>query len=92
MASRSRRYGAADRHAACPGAFMSTRQHRPASRALRRGRTVAVALSVALHAVVFAALAVRLVAEAIDRNRAGSGRCLRHRVLPLLHQARGALA
>ena len=42
---------------------MSTRQPRPASRAPRRGRTVALALSVALHAVVFAALAVRLVAE-----------------------------
>ena len=56
--------GAADRHAACPGAFMSTRQRRPASPAPRRGRTVALALSLALHAAVFAALAVRLVGEA----------------------------
>jgi len=50
---------------------MSTRQHRPASRALRRGRTVALALSVALHAVVFAALALHLVAEAPATNARG---------------------
>ena len=60
--SRSRRRtAAADRHAACPGAFMSTRQRRPASPAPRRGRSVALALSIALHAVVFAALAVHFV-------------------------------
>ena len=42
---------------------MSTRQGRPASPAARRGRKVALALSVALHAGVFAALAVYRVGE-----------------------------
>ena len=41
---------------------MSTRQRRSAPPAPRRGRTVALALSIALHAVVFATLAVHLVA------------------------------
>ena len=40
---------------------MSTRQRRPASPAPRRGRSVALALSLLLHAGVFAALAVHLV-------------------------------
>jgi len=43
---------------------MTTRQRRPAAPAPRRGRTVALALSLALHAAAFAALAVRLVGEA----------------------------
>ena len=43
---------------------MSTRQRRPASRAPRRGRTVALALSIALHAAVVAALAVQFGGEA----------------------------
>jgi S1-C subfamily serine protease len=42
---------------------MSTRQGRPASPAARRGRNVALALSVVLHAGVFAALAVHRVGE-----------------------------
>ena len=42
---------------------MSTGRRRPATSALRRGRSVALALSVALHALVFAALAVRVAGE-----------------------------
>jgi hypothetical protein len=42
---------------------MSTRQPRPARPARRRGRAIALALSIALHASVFAALALRLVAD-----------------------------
>ena len=49
------------RYAACPGACMSTQQRPPAPRAPRRGRAVALALSVALHGAVFAALALRFV-------------------------------
>ena len=59
------------RHAACPGRFMSTRQPRSASAPWRRGRTVALALSIALHAVVFAAIAVHLVGNAPEASPAG---------------------
>ena len=40
---------------------MSSRQRRPASPAPRRGRSAALALSIAIHAAVFAALAVHVV-------------------------------
>ncbi len=55
---------AAGRHAACPGAVMGTRHGRPATRAPRRGRTLALALSIALHAAVLAALGVHLGGDA----------------------------
>ena len=43
---------------------MSSRQRRPASPAPRRGRSAALALSIAIHAAVFAALAVHVVGAA----------------------------
>lgn len=58
---------------------MSTRLHRPASPAPRRGRSVALALSIALHALAFAALAVHLVDEA---PAASAGGVLVRLVLP----------
>jgi hypothetical protein len=68
----------ADRHAACPVLLMGTRQRRPASSAPRRGRSVALALSLLLHAGVFAALAVHLV----DAVPVPSARVLVRLVLP----------
>ena len=50
---------------------MSMQPRRPAARAPRRGRAVALALSVALHAAVFAALALRLVDAAPAANARG---------------------
>ena len=58
---------------------MSTRLQRPASPAPRRGRSVALALSIALHALAFAALAVHLVDEA---PAASAGGVLVRLVLP----------
>jgi len=60
-----------DRHAACPGEFMSTRRPRSASPPWRRGRSVALGLSIALHAVVLAAIAVHLVGHAPAATGAG---------------------
>lgn len=48
---------------------MSTQQRRPA--APRRGRSVALALSIALHAAVFAALAARFVGAVPGPNARG---------------------
>ena len=50
---------------------MSTQQRRPGARAPRRGRGVALALSIALHGAVFAALAVRLVGVNPAPNASG---------------------
>jgi len=66
-----REVDASDRHAACRGGFMSTRRPRSGSPPGGRGRTVALALSIALHAGVFAAIAIHLVGTAPAATRAG---------------------